>query len=335
MCSYGEIVSDRAAAAVLAVFPAGVEAKVRARGDGSTISIGRQRLTACWIGDGHLRDARRFLATDPDSSTIAVARVLSPGAVEVLREAGFGFVDETGAAEIAAGSVVVSRTGIDVRPTDTPKRWVGSVFSVAEALLCGVEPKVHACAEATGLSVGAATNALAALVEFGLLESDQARGPRSGRRLDDRDALFDAYQRAIASSRSKASITVGVAPGVDVVTEVARAGRAWDDNNTGWAATGAIAAAVTAPLLTQVTAGTVYVEASNAFGLHQAGEVAGLRPIEGGRLTLACFPSVAANALATRVEDLRVAPWPRVYVDLVALGVRGEEAAEHLREVVA
>lgn len=27
-------------------------------------------------------------------------------------------------------------------------------------------------------------------------------------------------------------------------------------------------------------------------------------------------------------------PWPRVYVDLPAEGVRGEEAAEHLREVM-
>ena len=335
MLSYGEGVSDRASAAVLAVLPAGVEAKVRARGDVSTIAIGRQRLTACWIGDGHLRDARRFLETGPNGSMIAVARVLSPGAVDAIREAGLGFVDETGAAEIAAGSVVVSRTGINDRPKDGPKRWVGSVFSVAEALLCGVESKVHACADATGLSVGAATNALAALVEFGLLESDQARGPRSGRRLENPNALLGAYQAAVASSRPKASITVGVAPGVDVITEVGRAGKAWDDNNTAWAATGAIAAAVTAPLLTQVAAGTVYIDAANAFGLYQAAEVAGLRPIEGGRLTLACFPTVAANALATRVEDVRVAPWPRVYVELVALGVRGEEAAEHLREVVA
>lgn len=327
--------SDRASAAVLAVLPAGVEAKIRARGDDSAISIGRQRLTLRWIGDGHLRDARRFLVAGPDGSTIAVARVLSPGAVEALREAGVGFVDETGAAEIAAGSVVVSRTGIDARPKDSPKRWVGSVFSVAEALLCGVEPTVHACADATGLSVGAATNALAALVEFGLLERDKARGPRSGRQLEDPSALLDAYQAAVATARPKASITVGIAPGSDVVAEAARAGKSWDDNGTAWAATGSVAAAVVAPLLTQVTAGVVYVGATNAFGLHQAAEAAGLRPIEGGRVTLACFPTVATNALATRVEDLRVTPWPRVYVDLAALGVRGEEAAEHLREVVA
>jgi hypothetical protein len=38
--------------------------------------------------------------------------------------------------------------------------------------------------------------------------------------------------------------------------------------------------------------------------------------------------------LAKEMEGLRVAPWPRVYADLLSLGVRGEEAAEHLREVV-
>ena len=58
-----------------------------------------------------------------------------------------------------------------------------------------------------------------------------------------------------------------------------------------------------------------------------------LRPIEGGRLTLRPFPTVAVRALASKVDGLRVAPWPRVYVDLRRSGVRGEEAAEHLREV--
>ncbi len=327
--------SDRASAAVLAVLPAGVEVRVRARRDGSTITIGRQRLTLHWIGEGQLRDARRFLEGELDRSTIAVARVLSPGAVEVLREAGVGFVDETGAAEIAAGAVLVSRTGVGSGLDVSPRRWVGSVFSVAEALLCGVGPTVHACADATGLSVGSATNALAALVEFGLLETEQARGPRSGRRLEDADALLDAYQAALATVRSKSSITVGIPPGADVVAEVARVGKLWDDDDMSWAATGAVAAAAMAPLLTQVASGVVYVEASNAFGLHKAAEVVGLRPIEGGRLTMQCFPTVASDTMATRVGDLRVAPWPRVYVDLAGLGVRGEEAAEHLREVVA
>jgi hypothetical protein len=57
-------------------------------------------------------------------------------------------------------------------------------------------------------------------------------------------------------------------------------------------------------------------------------------PIEGGRLTLRPFPTVAVRRLAETIDGLRVAPWPRVYVDLLSAGVRGEEAAEHLREVI-
>ncbi len=64
------------------------------------------------------------------------------------------------------------------------------------------------------------------------------------------------------------------------------------------------------------------------------GGLADLRPIEGGRLTLRSFPTVAVRELAGEVGGLRVAPWPHVYVDLRRSGVRGEEAAEHLREVV-
>lgn len=61
-----------------------------------------------------------------------------------------------------------------------------------------------------------------------------------------------------------------------------------------------------------------------------AGDV---RPIDGGRLTLTSFPTVAVNRMASVVDGFRVAPWPRVYVDLTRAGVRGEQAAEHLREI--
>lgn len=324
--------SSRALDAVLAVLPAAAEPKVRASGNGHVLSFGRQRLKPSWIGAGELRDARRYLASQRDDGDVAVARQLSSGAIEALRDAGVGFVDETGAAEIAAGSVLVSRTGIRPKPEPPSRRWMGSVFSVAEALLCGVDATVHPCADATGLSVGSATNALAALVEFGLLVVDEARGPRSGRRLEDPDALLDAYQNAVATVRAKPSIAVGL-PAGDLVEEVGRIGKLFDERELEWAATGQVAAAVMAPHLSQVTTAEVYVDAKNAFGLHQAAESADLRPIEGGRLTLRCFPSAATKVMTAEVEDLRVAPWPRVFVDLADTGVRGEEAAEHLREV--
>ena len=59
-----------------------------------------------------------------------------------------------------------------------------------------------------------------------------------------------------------------------------------------------------------------------------------LQPIEGGRLMLRPVPTSSTLSLSSMVDGLNVAPWPRIYVDLRSSGVRGEEAAEHLREVV-
>lgn len=61
---------------------------------------------------------------------------------------------------------------------------------------------------------------------------------------------------------------------------------------------------------------------------------ADLSPIHGGRLVLRPFPTATPRRLAATLGGLRVAPWPCVYADLRAVGVRGEEAAERLREVV-
>jgi len=41
-----------------------------------------------------------------------------------------------------------------------------------------------------------------------------------------------------------------------------------------------------------------------------------------------------SDDLTIKKEGLVFAPWPRVYTDLRQTGVRGEEAAEHLKEVM-
>jgi hypothetical protein len=96
-----------------------------------------------------------------------------------------------------------------------------------------------------------------------------------------------------------------------------------------------VAAAVLAPYLTSVATAEVYVAADTIAGLEAAAADAGLQPIDGGRLTLRPFPTVTSRRLSSQRERLRLAPWPRVYADLRLVGVRGEEAAEHLREAHA
>jgi hypothetical protein len=326
--------NTRAVRAVLDVLPRSADVRSAARGTGADLIIGGQPLDIEWVGEGSLRDVRRLLnMRGGRPEVVVVGRRLSPGARELLSSGGIGWVDETGAAEIALGSIVVSRTGTHEEQVEKPRRWTPSVIAVAEALLCGTPGTVEAAAEATGLSTGSCTNALRFLTDLGVLESGTARGPGSARHVTDSDRLLDEYAAAADAARSSLSLIVGI-NSRDIIGDLVDTGTSWDDAGVAWASTGAAAASAIGPYLTAVNASEVYVAADTIAGLEAVAAQGGLRPIEGGRLTLRPFPTVAVRRLAEVLGGLRVAPWPRVYVDLRTLGVRGEEAAEHLREVV-
>ena len=327
--------TERAVGTVLAVLPRAAKARVpkSPRDAGPDLIVGGQALEIKWIGAGSLGDARRVLAERRRRPDVVVARRLSPGAREALSEAGVGWVDQTGAAEIAVGSIIVSRTGRPPKPAEKPKRWTTAVLAVAEALLCDTKATVAATTAATGLSAGSCTQALRFLTDLGLLEAQARRGRFSARQVVDPDRLLEAYASEAERVRASISLQVGVS-WRDPVADLVETGRRWGRAKLAWAATGAAAASVLAPYLTAVTAGEVYVDADSMALLEAAAAAVNLRPIEGGRLTLRPFPTVAVRELASEVDGLRVAPWPRVYVDLRQSGIRGEEAAEHLREVV-
>jgi hypothetical protein len=323
---------DRALEALLNVLPSSVDVDVKTGSDeAADLVVAGQALNVKWAGEGNLGDVRKLAIRRKARPDVVVARHLSPASRQLLSEAGIGWVDETGAAEIAVGTLVVSRTGRP-QPTDGLKGWTPAVLAVAEALLCGVPATVSATEVATGLSTGSCTAALRFLRNEGLLVADAERGRSSARRIEDPDRLLDAYTRAAQTQLPGPRLQVGLL-GKDLRDELATTGRTWDRSDVLWAATGAAAASVLAPFLTSVSSIEVYVDADTVAGLEAAATRAALRIIEGGRLTLRPFPTASVRSLADEVEGLRVAPWPRVYVDLQAEGVRGEEAAEHLREV--
>ena len=68
----------------------------------------------------------------------------------------------------------------------------------------------------------------------------------------------------------------------------------------------------------------VYLLADTVPKLEAAAAQVGLRSIEGGRLSLAPFPTTTTLTLSTSVDGLQVAPWPRVFADLQKSGVRGK-----------
>src|SRR5690606_27692525 len=102
-----------------------------------------------WGGEGDLGDIRRLLRAGPRPDVV-VGRRLSPGAREA--QAGVSWVDATGAAEVALGTILVSRTGRTLPSGSRPARWAPATLAVAEGLLCGVPATVAATQAATGLS---------------------------------------------------------------------------------------------------------------------------------------------------------------------------------------
>ncbi len=325
-------IASRSEAAVAAVLPRTVRIR-RISEDGRSVDlkINRQPVQVTWAGEGGLRQVRELIAHRQGRPNVVAARRMSPGARETLSAKGIGWVDETGAAEIVLDSLIVSKSGRPPVAEPKPPHWTPSVLAAAEALFCRELATVSTIQEATGLSTGAATNALRTLTDIGLLRSAASRGRDSARQIADSDRMLDEYATAATKMKPTAALTVGVV-WRDFATGLSEAGRHWERSGMAWAATGAVAASVLAPYLTRVTAGEAYVGARTVAELESAAARAGLRPIEGGRLTLRPFPTVATEKLAKVDGGLRVAPWPRAYADLRVAGARGEEAAEHLRE---
>lgn len=321
---------QRAKTALASVLPRSVNVETEQDVSDPRITVNDKPLRVEWIGEGWLRDVRNLLAHSRDRPDVVVARRMSPGARKALEAEGLSWVDETGAAEIAIDSIVVSRTG---QPTEESQSWTPAVLAVVEAILSGTDATVRAVEDATGLSRGSCTNALNFLENRDLLISKADRGPTSGRQIKDPDRLLDAYAPEANALRSNKSLDVGIS-WRDPVAGLSETGETWDSENVEWACTGVIAASVLAPHLTSGATVDVYVDAESLVALEAVAAKAGLKPIEGGRLTLRPFPTVATQRLASEVQDLRIAPWPRVYADLRLVGVRGEDAAEHLRQVV-
>jgi hypothetical protein len=322
--------AERAMGALRAVIPAHVDWVDDVSGG---VTINGTRALVVWVGNGTLPETQTVTKFG-SAGVVFAARQFTPAARDALRAAKASWVDESGAAEISMGSVVVARDGRSA-PAPKPKGWTTATLAVAEAILVRPGPVTASLiAEAAGLSVGAATKALRLLTDEHLLVASSARGPKSARRVADLDRLLIAYSDASIPLRKSLALTVGVL-GRDLAGEVVEAGRMWDRVNTRWAATGVLAADLLAPHLTAFGSVVVYVTASTIAELERAATLAELTAAPGGRLTLAPFPTTATRTLATTTDGLKLAPWPRVYADLRTVGVRGEEAAEHLKEVVA
>lgn len=322
---------ERVARALRAVLPVGAELDVGPGLDMYRVSVAGARLEAVWLETGTPTAVRHVTAHHPEVDLVVAPR-FSAGGLSAVREVGLGWVDEFGGAEFASGNVLVARTG---RPA--PKRrsggWTPATLGVAEALLTGTRGTVRALRERTHASPDTLSLALHTLTDAGLLTAAAVRGRNSGRTVTDPMRLLDAYAKAAADLHVQQSLTVG-ARWRDPLADLADFGIRLDEAGLTWAATGALAAAVQAPLQTQIAPWVVFVKSTAVADLLYAASVAGLEPIDGGRLELRAFPSPVTERLIERFDGLSSVPWPRAYADLRWTGVRGEGAADHLAEVM-
>lgn len=283
-----------------------------------------------WLSTGWPRQIRDLL-DGPDRPGLVVAAELSPGARKLLTEQGLSWVDGTGAARVALPGVYIR---VDVGQAPKPRAklgWTPSTLAVCEALIAGIGGTVAELTAATGLAPSTTAGSLRFLQEAHLLESEAARGRKSRRSVVDEDHLLDAYAAAAARLRTPESIRVGVL-WRNPVRGVTDLGARLGTNGVAWSVTGALAANVIAPYLTEVDPWEMYVDGGSLASIRQIGREVGLEEAEGGRLLLRPFPTPAKDRLSIDVGGQRVAAWPRVFSDLRMIGVRGEEAAEHLRE---
>ncbi|HEU4462383.1 MAG TPA: hypothetical protein VFR75_07315 [Solirubrobacterales bacterium] len=300
---------------------------------------GTWSLRAIWAGEGWPADVSRTLDDLPPGplprNLVITARALSPGAIEVLAARDANWADERGRARIRDQGLLIIRDAAPESPVKPSFSWSPSAIAVAEALLSrdwheGVS--TGDVARLVDWSPPQVSQVLQAFDENGwTVKYGPQRGPRARRELSNGEGLLQAWASELAGLDQDARLTHRTLRSpLDFLTgELAPI----LNEEVRWAVSGWAAADELAPMAAAVPSLQIYVHEDD-FGaaLDRGIEAAGLSDVaEGGRVAfLPAHPSVLA--LAQTRDGLTLASSPRVYADLLSIGGRAVDAAEHLKE---
>lgn len=316
--------------------PAQADLSIRTR-DGRSIAIDVK-----WAGEGWPQDVRRAASEVPDpwpSDVVVVARQLSSGAIEWLRARGANWADEVGQARILGPDGLIVIREPRVVPMERSARsftWSPSALTVAETVLSRPDGPLRAAelARASGWSVPQVANVLKAFDARGwTVKRGSARGPHAHRELIDADALLADWSGGVAVEPRRTRVAHQATR--DVLALLREQLAPALDRGLGWALSGWAGLELAAPFATTTPSLHVYVAEDDFAGpLSDAVERAGLREVdEGGRVTFwAADPRTLA--FATRHGEIPVVSPPRLFADLTALGGRGQDAADHVKELL-
>lgn len=301
------------------------------------------RLELLWAGEGWPSDLRRVLAQTPEGDwprhLVVVARSLSPGALGLLKERDANWIDQTGQVRLVVPpGLLVYRGALPVRSeTSRPTfRWSRSAIQLAEYILD--QPPDHPLttghlAEVTGWSPARVSTVLQA---FDALEWTEPRGAKSGPRawrgLANPGAMIDSWAAHVGRQTHRKRLAHHATRHLLRLTETELSANLGKDDRT-WALTTWAGLELVAPFVTTIPVIHIYL-AADRFRLEvdQIMRSSGLREVdEGARFEFweADFP------LRTQTGESSPTPvvaTPRLYADLLALGARGADAAQHLRE---
>jgi hypothetical protein len=299
-------------------------------------------LRALWAGAGWPADVDRAIRHVGDEwppDLVVVARHLSTGSRGMLERRGASWADGSGDAHIVARDLLVMREAKQLPGAERGAfSWSPSAVSIAEALLNRKSPygvRATELATLTGWSTPQISQVLGAFdAEGWTTKWGPQRGPGASREVADGARMLDAWAEEVSAAMPKRRFAERIFkdPMQFLVDELAPT---LDEHDIGWAVTGWAAAEQLAPFATAVPALQVYVEERALQGpLTLAMQDIPIREVQsGGRIE---FRSADPHLLklATRRNGIPLATAPRVFADLRALGGRGEDAAEHVREEI-
>jgi hypothetical protein len=302
---------------------------------------GRQiAIDVKWAGEGWPDDVRRVARDVPlpwPQSVVVVARRLSPGAIEWLRERDANWADETGQARILGpdGLLVIREPAVRLADERSASAftWSPSALSLAETILArGDEPlRAAQLARACGWSTPQTASVLKAFdAKEWTTKRGPARGPSAYRELINADAMLAAWSAAAAKQRNDVRIAHRATRDVMALLR-GELGAALNRGVT-WATSGWAGLELAAPFATTTPSLHVYVAEEDFAGpLSAAIEDGGLREVdEGGRVTFWRADKRIFKLVGIH-RRLPVASPPRLYADLSSFGARGQDAADHVK----
>ena len=273
--------------------------------------------------------------TDHDQEVVPffVARAISPGARDILREEKIGFYDLGGTLYIPSPNTFVY---ID-RPVPTKSTKVlGSVFQGQRARVVqeifARRPawvSVKQIAEDAEVSAATASDTLRDMERREWVEAEGS-GPSKLRRLCAPGPVLDAWAAFIADQRPP-KVNRYYVSGADTEELARKLDRACRKADAAYAVTGEAAAQAYAPYLSSVS--QLRCRIAPGPSQDRALEELQARPVaEGWNLGIIETKARGDVTVGERIDGTALAPPLQVYLDLLQGSGRGKEMAAHLRE---